>query len=89
MDKKIKGLRWRVAGVLTLDTINNYMDRMTLSVVIIQIQASLAISGAMILGLVCGMDMCGSRLVLTSMSFRGQPSGWLLSRNQSIYCWLS
>ena len=44
MDKKIKGLRWRVAGVLTLDTINNYMDRMTLSVVIIQIQASLAIT---------------------------------------------
>ena len=44
MDKKIKGLRWRVAGILTLDTINNYMDRMTLSVVIIQIQASLAIT---------------------------------------------
>ena len=44
MDKKIKGLRWRVAGVLTLDTINNYMDRMTLSVVIIQVQASLAIT---------------------------------------------
>ena len=44
MARPIRNIRWRVAGVVTLDTANNYMDRMTLSVVIIQVQVVLSIS---------------------------------------------
>ena len=44
MARTISNIRWRVAGVVTLDTVNNYMDRMTLSVVIIQVQVALSIS---------------------------------------------
>ena len=44
MATAIQNLRWRVAGVLTLDMVNNYMDRMTLAVVIVQVQATLSIS---------------------------------------------
>jgi ACS family hexuronate transporter-like MFS transporter len=44
MARTIRNIRWRVAGVVTLDTVNNYMDRMTLSVVIIQVQVALSIS---------------------------------------------
>ena len=44
MARTISNIRWRVAGVVTLDTVNNYMDRMTLSVVIIQVQVVLSIS---------------------------------------------
>ncbi|HJO05094.1 MAG TPA: MFS transporter [Acidobacteriota bacterium] len=44
MARTINNIRWRVAGVVTLDTVNNYMDRMTLSVVIIQVQVALSIS---------------------------------------------
>ncbi len=46
MAKPLTNIRWRVAGVLTLDTANNYMDRMTLAIVIVQVQTVLSISEA-------------------------------------------
>jgi len=44
--KKIRYIRWRVAGLLTLDTIMNYYDRMVLAVVIVQVQMSLGLTDA-------------------------------------------
>lgn len=43
-DRKISNIRWRVAIILTIATAINYMDRMTLPVVISQLQQKFAIS---------------------------------------------
>jgi ACS family hexuronate transporter-like MFS transporter len=42
--KKRKNLRWHLAFLLTLDTINNYLDRMTLPVAIIVINQSFEVT---------------------------------------------
>ena len=70
MARTKRNLRWQVAGVLTADTINNYMDRLTLSVVIVQVQATLAISdqqyatlNSLFLGAYAVMYAGGGRLV--------------------------
>jgi len=42
--KKKKNLRWHLAFILTLDTINNYLDRMTLPVAIIVINQSFEVT---------------------------------------------
>ena len=42
--KKKKNLRWHLAFLLTLDTINNYLDRMTLPVAIIVINQSFEVT---------------------------------------------
>ena len=44
--KKVKGLRWRLASLLMFDTINNYLDRMTLAVAIIAISQSFEITNS-------------------------------------------
>ncbi len=43
-DKKIKNIRWRVAVILTIATAFNYLDRMTLPVVISQLQEKFSIT---------------------------------------------
>ncbi len=43
-DRKISNIRWRVALILTVATAINYLDRMTLPVVISQLQQKFAIS---------------------------------------------
>ena len=43
-EKKIKNIRWRVAIVLTIATAFNYLDRMTLPVVISQLQEKFSIT---------------------------------------------
>lgn len=43
-EKKIKNIRWRVAVVLTIATAFNYLDRMTLPVVISQLQEKFSIT---------------------------------------------
>ena len=42
--KKKKNLRWHLVFLLTLDTINNYLDRMTLPVAIIVINQSFEVT---------------------------------------------
>jgi ACS family hexuronate transporter-like MFS transporter len=44
MMKKRKRQRWRLASLLTLDTVNNYLDRMTLPVAIIAVRESFPVS---------------------------------------------
>ncbi len=44
MTKKRKRQRWHLASLLTLDTVNNYLDRMTLPVAIIAIHESFPVS---------------------------------------------
>ena len=43
-DRKISNIRWRVAIILTIATAINYLDRMTLPVVISQLQQKFGIS---------------------------------------------